>query len=172
MKKLWSIAPSAVAGLLATLCGMAAGHLVASLMRPDSSPVLAVGGTVIDLTPTPLKEFAIRQFGTNDKTILVGSVLAVTLLLAMVAGILARRRFAVGAGLLLALVVLAGAAALTRPMSEPRDVVPALATAVVGLVALWLTIRGIPRRPHSDDETSDASGPSRRVILITSGFVA
>ena len=38
--------------------------------------MLAVGSQVIDLTPTPVKEWAIAQFGTHDKTILVGSVLA------------------------------------------------------------------------------------------------
>ena len=68
---------------------MAAGHLVAALLSPSSSPVLAVGSTVIDLTPTPLKEYAVREFGTKDKAILVGSVMAVTLLLAALAGALA-----------------------------------------------------------------------------------
>ena len=53
----------ALFGVLATLVGMAAGHLVASLLNPASSPVLAVGSQVIDLTPTPLKEWAIRHFG-------------------------------------------------------------------------------------------------------------
>jgi len=59
-------------GVLATIVGVAAGHLVASLTEPAASPVLAVGSTVIDLTPTPLKEWAIAHFGTNDKTVLVG----------------------------------------------------------------------------------------------------
>ena len=57
----------ALFGVLATLVGMAAGHLVASLLNPASSPVLAVGSQVIDLTPTPMKEWAIRNFGCNDK---------------------------------------------------------------------------------------------------------
>ena len=64
------------------LVGLAAAHLVAALTVPAASPVLAVGSTVIDLTPTPMKEWAIRQFGTADKPILVGSVLVVVLLLA------------------------------------------------------------------------------------------
>lgn len=149
---------------------MAAGHMVASLMRPDSSPVLAVGATVIDLTPTPLKEYAVREFGTKDKPILVGSVMAVTLLLSMVAGVLAQRRFPTGAGLLLILVGTAGVAALTRPMAGARDIVPALSTAVVGLAVLWLMVNG-PRRPGRAPE-GEGTGPSRRVLLITSGLVA
>ena len=51
----------AAAGVLATLAGMSAGHLVAAAMNPASSPVLAVGSTVIDLTPTPMKEWAVRS---------------------------------------------------------------------------------------------------------------
>ena len=69
-------------GILATVVGMAAGHLVASLLDPASSPVLSVGSTVIDLTPTPMKEWAIRQFGTADKLILVGSVMLGAVVLA------------------------------------------------------------------------------------------
>ena len=57
----------ALYGILATLVGMAAAHLVAALTVPAASPVLAVGSTVIDLTPTPVKEWAIRTFGTADK---------------------------------------------------------------------------------------------------------
>ncbi len=107
-------------GVLATLLGVATGHLVASLTDPASSPVLAVGSTVIDLTPTPVKEWAVAQFGTKDKPILIGSVFAGVLVLSAVAGVLARRRFLLGAGLLVALVALAGAAALSRPTADRR----------------------------------------------------
>ena len=113
-------------GVLATLLGVAAAHLVAALTDPASSPVLAVGSTVIDLTPTPVKEWAVKQFGTSDKPILIGSVFAGVLVLSAVAGMLARRRFALGAGMLLGLVALAGAAALSRPTAGLADVLPAL----------------------------------------------
>lgn len=95
-------------GVLATLLGVAAGHLVAALTDPASSPVLAVGSTVIDLTPTPVKEWAVAEFGTKDKPILVGSVFAGVLVLSALAGLLARRRFVLGAGLLVVLVTAAG----------------------------------------------------------------
>ena len=78
-----------MAGIIAALAGTAAGHLVASLLVPASSPVLAVGTAVINLTPTPLKVWAVRELGSADKPVLIGSVLAGTLLLAGVAGILA-----------------------------------------------------------------------------------
>src|SRR6266540_1561479 len=62
-------------GVLATITGPAVGHLVAAATDPASSPVLAVGSTVIDLTPTPVKDWAVAEFGTKDKPILIGSVL-------------------------------------------------------------------------------------------------
>ena len=57
----------AVSGVLAAAAGMAVGHLVAAFVNPSASPVLAVGSTVIDATPTPVKEWAVQNFGTADK---------------------------------------------------------------------------------------------------------
>ncbi len=175
--------PWATAGVLATCAGMAAGHLTAASLNPSSSPVLAVGSTVIDLTPTPMKEWAIREFGTNDKPILIGSVIAVSLLLAAAAGIVARRSLVLAAGLLLALVAVAGTMAMLRPVAEPVDLLPALATAVVGLAALVGLTRTLAPRVTLRSGTSDSSTgqerlldragvPSRRGVLLASGATA
>jgi len=159
----------ALFGILATLVGVAAGHLVASLLNAASSPVLAVGSQVIDLTPTPMKEWAIERFGSNDKRVLIGSVLGGVLALAAVAGLLARRRFALGAALQLVLVGVAAFTALNRPAAEPGDVVASLATAVAGVGALWLLDRTATRAP---EPSIDAAGPSRRGVLISAGVLA
>jgi DMSO/TMAO reductase YedYZ molybdopterin-dependent catalytic subunit len=131
----------ALFGVLATLVGVATGHFVASLLNPASSPVLAVGSQVIDLTPVSLKEYAIRTFGSRDKQVLIGSVMGGVLVLAAVAGLLARRRFALGAGLQLVLVAVAGFTAMNRPTAELTDLVPSVATALAGVGALWLLDR-------------------------------
>ena len=159
----------ALFGVLATLVGVAAGHLVAALLNPASSPVLAVGSQVIDLTPTPMKEWAIEHFGSNDKRVLIGSVMGGVLALAAVAGLLARRRFALGAALQLVLVGVAAFTALNRPAAEPGDVVPSLATAVAGVGALWLLDRMATRVPAP---VTDSAGPSRRGVLIGVGVLA
>lgn len=162
-------------GILATLVGMATGHLVASLLNPASSPVLAVGSTVIDLTPTPMKEWAIRQFGSNDKIILIGSVMLGVLVFAAIAGILARRRFPLGAGMLVVLVGVAAAAALNRPAAETIDVVPSLITAIAGVGALWWLDRahrtGTLLRAPAPAE-GESSSPTRRGVLIAMGVLA
>ena len=152
-------------GVLATLVGVAAGHLVAGLTEPAASPVLVVGSTVIDLTPTPLKEWAIAQFGTHDKAVLVGSVMVGVLVLAAVAGLLARRRFAYGAALVLALVAIPAVAALTRTGAAATDVLPSLAAGGVGVGALaWLT-----RGRATGTPSEDSAAPSRRGVLVAAG---
>jgi len=160
----------ALLGLLASLVGVAAGHFVAALLDPASSPVLAVGSAVIDLTPTPVKEWAIARFGTKDKPILIGSVLLGVLALAAVAGLLARRRFRDGAALLVVLVAVAGAAVVTRPSVEVVDVVPSLVTLAAGLGALWWLDRST--RAHPERRHAEAAGPSRRGVLIAMGALA
>jgi DMSO/TMAO reductase YedYZ molybdopterin-dependent catalytic subunit len=171
----------ALAGVLAACFGMAAAHLVASLGNPAASPVYAVGSTVIDATPTPVKEWAVRSFGTADKPILIGNVLVVTLVVAGIAGVLARRRPALGLGLLGLLVALAGAAALRRPDAVASDAVPSLVAAVGGLLALWWLVRSLRTRGVAPEDT--ATGPagaqkgiqpgagSRRGFLIGSGVL-
>ena len=185
MKRDPSALKYAGAGVLATLAGMAAGHLVAATMNPASSPVLAVGSTIIDLTPTPVKEFAVREFGTRDKPILIGSVMLVTLVLAGLAGLLARRRLPLGAGLLLVLVATSGVLALRRPFAVATDAVPALAAAVVGvgvLTGLVLLIRSAgggfealaPAAPEEGEERArleTTHGASRRTVLVSSAAV-
>ncbi len=148
-------------GVLSTLVGVAAGHLVAAVTEPSSSPVIAVGSTVIDLTPTPLKEWAIRHFGTNDKTILVGSVLLGVIVLAAVAGLLARRRFAYGAGLLLALVAIPALAALSRPGASVSDLLPSIAAAITGLASFWWLDRTARTPRNSDDRHVRGPEPPR-----------
>jgi DMSO/TMAO reductase YedYZ molybdopterin-dependent catalytic subunit len=165
-----------VAGVISAVFGMAAAHLVASWGNPAASPVYAVGSTVIDATPTPVKEWAIRHFGTADKAILIGNVLLVTLVAAGVAGVIARRHPARGLGLLAVLVALAGAAALHRPDAEIVDVLPSLVAAVGGLLALWWMVRSLGGTTGPPEDTTAGPGDerppgSRRAFLIGSGVL-
>ncbi|KQT93799.1 oxidoreductase [Marmoricola sp. Leaf446] len=165
---------SFVAGLLAALGGTAAGHLVAALTNPASSPVLAVGTAVINLTPTPVKVWAVRELGSADKPVLIGSVLVVALLFAGVAGLVARRRFGLGVAMLMVLVALAGLAALVQPAAGPLDALPAVATAVVGLAVLAFLTRASggtgTRGARIDSEPG--RGASRRGFLVGAGATA
>src|SRR4051812_6353659 len=82
----------ALAGVLAAAGGVAAAELVAAVFRPEASPLLTIGGTIIDATPTPLKEFAVRTVGTYDKPLLLSGIGLVLAVLAAVIGIVGARR--------------------------------------------------------------------------------
>ncbi len=163
----------ALYGVLAALAGTGVGQLVAALNDPASAPVLAVGELVIDHTPTPVKNWAIVHFGTHDKTILVGSVLVGVLVLAGVAGLLARRAFRWGAGLLVLLVGVALYAALSRPVVRTVDAVPGILTGIVGLAVLWaLTRLETGRALVPGTTTGETAHPSRRGVLLGAAAVA
>ena len=144
-----------VIGVTTAIAGVATAHLAAALLDPASSPVLAVGSAVIDATPTPMKEWAIRTFGTADKPILLGSVLFGVLAAAGVIGIVATRRRRLGVVLLGALVLPASLAVLLRPDAAIIGLVPTLVAVVVGPATLWLLTR-----------TSTEAQGSRRTFLI------
>ncbi|PKW27643.1 molybdopterin-dependent oxidoreductase [Phycicoccus duodecadis] len=167
--------------LLATAAGAGVGHLVAGLVSPESSPVLAVGSTVIDATPTPVKEWAVANFGTNDKAILIGSVAIVTLLAAALIGVLARTRRSLGLVLIGVLALLAMAAAAFRPTSQPVDIIPGLFTAAVGVLGTQFLLGrldrvGAPATATGADaaRTAAADGTSARrtVIVAAAGLGA
>ena len=140
----------AAAGVLAAAVAMGVGQLAAGLTVAQSSPVLAVGQAAIDLTPLPVKDFAISTFGVNDKNALLVGILVVLAVFAAVIGILAVRRLALG---LLGLAVFAGiglAAALTRPTATPGYVIPTLVGTAAGAFALTRLVRaarGLGSRP-------------------------
>jgi DMSO/TMAO reductase YedYZ molybdopterin-dependent catalytic subunit len=129
----------ALVGLLAAAVSIGAAQFASGLGVPQSSPVLAVGQAAIDLTPPPVKDFAISTFGADDKTVLLGGILVVIALYAAVVGMLAVRRLAFG---LLGLAIFACIglwATLTRPTATAGYVVPTLVGAAAGAFALaWL----------------------------------
>ena len=173
-------AAHAGAGVLAGVFGMAIAHLVAALLDPASSPVLAVGAAVIDATPTPVKEWAVSHFGTADKPILIGNVLLVTVIFVAGVGVLARRRLRTAVALMALLVVLAGAAVVRRPLFSVSDLVPTLVALILGpLTLVWLTRplvgraeRPAPATPAGETAEGAHAGSSRRGVLIGSGVLA
>jgi DMSO/TMAO reductase YedYZ molybdopterin-dependent catalytic subunit len=138
MKRTWP----AFAGLVAGALTLGVATLLAGVMTSiglaagTPSPVLAVGGAFVDLTPAWLKDFAISTFGTHDKLALfVGMALFLTALCAAV-GIVGARRHTAG---LVAFVVVGAVGALavvTRPHSGSLDILPTMVGTVAGLWAL------------------------------------
>src|SRR5689334_12216150 len=89
-------AAGALAGLLAGAVALGVAELTAAVTGARGAPVVAVGEAAINLTPVPVKEFAITHFGTHDKLALVTGILVLLAGFAAVIGLLAVRRLALG----------------------------------------------------------------------------
>ena len=154
------------AGLLAAATALAVGELVSGLVRGTTSPVVSVGGFVIDHVPPSLKVYAIRTFGTNDKPALIIGTLVLLSLFAAGVGVVARRRRWLGR-VGIALFGLVGvAAALSRPAARTVDVLPSVLGALIGMCALmWLL------RAPSMSEGGSSSGVGRRTFLLSGAGV-
>jgi hypothetical protein len=138
--------PGAISGFLAAAVALGIANLVAAFVRPQASPIIAVGGAFIDRTPSALKNFAVEKFGENDKNMLLLGMYVTIALLAIVIGILAWRQVAIGvAGI--GLFGLFGAfVAITRPESHVTDIIPSIVGGIAGIVTiLWLVRSGMPR---------------------------
>jgi DMSO/TMAO reductase YedYZ molybdopterin-dependent catalytic subunit len=138
----------ALAGLLAAAVALGVGELVAGLVRPAASPVVAVGNAAITLVPESMKEFAIRTFGERDKLALVVGVLAVVALYAVLVGLVALRDRRAGALGVALFGVVGVVAAVTRPSAGALDGLPSLLGALVAVPTLLLLIAPLtaPRR--------------------------
>jgi DMSO/TMAO reductase YedYZ molybdopterin-dependent catalytic subunit len=128
----------ALIGLLAAGIAVGVGEIVAAFVRPAASPVIAVGNRFILLTPEPVKRWAIRQFGVNDKYALLAGIYVGIALLAVVVGLLASRRLVYGLIGIGALGAVGGYSALTAHAHQGGDIVPSVLGAAAGVGALIL----------------------------------
>ncbi|MFF3443530.1 molybdopterin-dependent oxidoreductase [Streptosporangium sp. NPDC002721] len=135
---------SALIGLVSGAIAVGVSLLVAGLVKPAAFPVVAVGNAVVDLTPAPLKEWAIRTFGESDKTVLLAGILLILAAIAAALGRAAVRDLRYGLTGLAVFGLIGIAAVLTRPGSGPMDVVPTLAGVGAAMLALrWLVRRSL-----------------------------
>ena len=157
----------ALTGVAAAGAAVGVGHLVAALVNPVSSPLLAVGSALIDAAPTPAKEFAVRTFGTADKPILVSGVAVVLVVFGAVVGLIAWRRPRIAAAAIGLLGVAGAGAALTR--GPWTDAIPSVVAGVVGVLALHLlSTRPVPD-PALGTALDAARGRSRRNLFVALG---
>jgi DMSO/TMAO reductase YedYZ molybdopterin-dependent catalytic subunit len=158
----------AIAGLVAGGAGLAVGELVAVATGEASAPVTAVGTWAISITPTWLEQFAIRHFGSNDKTVLLTGVYATVAVLAAVDGVLARIRLTLAAVSTALVGGIGAVVAVTRPTAHASWLLPSLlAGFAAALVLCWLTLLP-PREPGAFAE----SGERRRFVIGALGTAA
>ena len=150
----------AVSGLLSVAIGLGVGEVAAAWVRPEASPVVVVANRFILLTPQWLKELAIRQFGTHDKTALGVGIFTFLAIFAAIVGWRATVRWWEG----LAGVALFGAigvyCALTDHVARGTDVIPAVLAALATAAALLRLVERIP--PPAPGVVSERAAASVR----------
>jgi len=178
----------AVAGVLAAGAALGVGQFVAGLTGASGSPVVVVGELQIDFTPPWLKNFAITEFGADDKLALVSGIVVVLAAFAAVVGTAATRRMAYGMAGIAVFGAVGLTAAATRPEATVASLLPTLAATAAAVAALYLLIPLVrppelpaPARAVSYDpmtgeteppDTGGSEGPPRRRFLAAGAATA
>ena len=159
-------------GLLSAAAAVAVGEIAAAFTAElgasaPNAPVVAVGEWAIQLSPPWLKEAAIRQFGTHDKTALLTGVYLGIAAISALAGVIARRHLGLASGLAAVFGLTGLIAAVTRPAAGSGSWLPALtAGAATILVLRGLTVYSlVPRGPAAEPEPGDR----RRLLAALAG---
>ncbi len=163
----------ALAGALAAALAFGATELFAGLVTGGPSLIVAVGGSVIDLSPKFARDFAIAVFGVNDKLALLLGIVAIGIGLGAVLGVVGQRRFWVAQLGFVAFGVAAAAAGVADPLLSPLMALVGAALAVVlGLGSLALLLRALSESPPLPARDPRLLEFSRRTFLRLAGVVA
>ena len=184
----------AVAGVLAAGVALGVGQLVAGLTGASGSPVVVVGELQIDFTPPWLKNFAITEFGADDKLVLVTGIVVVLGAFAALVGAAATRRMAYGMAGIAVFAAVGLTAAATRPDATVASLLPTLAAtaSAVAVLHLLVPLARPPARPVAravsydpvtgpaetglaetwEPELTAAEGPPRRSFLAAGAAAA
>ncbi|MGK2867249.1 MAG: molybdopterin-dependent oxidoreductase [Mycobacterium sp.] len=158
-----------LSGVAAAAVTLGVSALVAVPLGASADARNAIGSTVIDLTPGPVKEWAIQTFGTSDKLFLTVMVLLVVAVLAAIAGLVERRRAPIGS-VMIAVAATAGCVAvLTRPGSAPVDIIPTAVGGLAGILALRFLTSG--RLTDGTAHEAAEADPGRRLSLAALGLL-
>ncbi|MET8152636.1 molybdopterin-dependent oxidoreductase [Actinoplanes sp. NPDC049668] len=168
---------AALAGVAAAGVAIGVAEVVAVLTGPLSSPLLAVGGVVVDNVPGPVKDAGIAVFGTHDKTaLIVGTVILLGGYAALLGLVALRSRAAALAGVALfgAIGVLA---AVTRHGAGLTAALPSIVATIVAALALFYLVRlAVTAEPAPAEpapaEPAPAQENRRRFLLAVGGAAA
>jgi DMSO/TMAO reductase YedYZ molybdopterin-dependent catalytic subunit len=160
----------AMAGIAAAAVALGVTQLLAAFAGPNADSRTAIGAVVIDVTPGPLREWAITTFGTADKLVLSILVLAVIAIIAAVAGSMERRRVPIGSAAIV-LAGIAGSAAVLSRGGSIGDVVPTVVGTLCGIAVLRLLTSGRFTDEPAQRQEADEPDRGRRLSLLTLGLL-
>ncbi|GAC1374207.1 MAG: molybdopterin-dependent oxidoreductase [Acidimicrobiales bacterium] len=160
-----------LAGIAAAAVALGVTQLVAVAFGPQADARTAVGSAVIDLTPGPVKEWAIQNFGTADKLMLSILVLGVIALVAAATAQWESRRVPVGSAAIVIAGIVGCAAVLSRAAANAADVVPTVVGTICGVAVLRLLVSGRFTDAPAQAEDTGSADRGRRLSLVTLGFI-
>ena len=158
---------AALAGVAAAAVALGLGELLAVIVAPRSSPLVAVGGVVVDKVPEGGKDLAIRLFGTHDKLALQVGTVVVLLLIAAGVGIAGRYKLwygYLGIGLFGVIGLLA---AVTRAGAHASWAIPTLLATAAAAATLRYLLGQLG--PTTDPAPTRIGDVDRRRFLTAAG---
>jgi len=161
-----------VVGLLTAGVGLGVGELAAVFVRPEASPVIAVGNRVITLTPGSVKRNAIESVGSNDKALLISGIIIIVALYGLLVGKLALRDIRYGFVGVAVFGAIGVYCAITADASRGTDVIPSIVAAIGAAAALWLLVFMAGGDQRKASEPAEMSGTDRRHFLQGSAALA
>ena len=172
-------------GLTAAALGVGVGELFGGLVARAGSPVVAVGGLVIDNVPPAVKDWAIENLGKNDKVALVAGTLIILAGLGAGLALVARRRPSVAVVVVILVSLVGVIATKSQTLAGPVEAaIPSLVGAAAAIVALALLrsrAAGVPAPATTSEDARDGGAdrthlddfvdglPPRRDFLIGTG---
>ncbi len=127
-----------ILGIVTALVALGVAQVVAAIISSQAgAPVNAVGELSIDHAPPSVKNFAIREFGSSDKTVLVWGIRGVLIIFAAVIGVMAVRRLWLGMTGLAVFIAVGIVAAESQPTSTIGDAFPTVVGGLVAALFLW-----------------------------------
>ncbi len=162
----------AAAGLLSAAAGVGASMIASVIVGGAPTPITAVGSRVIDATPGAVKDWAIKNLGTNDKPFLLTGIFTAIALLAAITGILAwrSRRAALALTTLLGLIGLVAAYTDRTTLVGPvAKMAPAIVALVVSVGFLYLFTRHWTTSPTTVAQPAEEAAP---LVAVGAGSTA
>jgi DMSO/TMAO reductase YedYZ molybdopterin-dependent catalytic subunit len=163
-----------LAGVAAAAVALGVTQIVAVLFGPHADSRTAVGAAVIDLTPGPVREFAIQILGTADKLFLTVMVLVVAGAIAAATAVYETSRIPLGSIAIVAAGVAGCAAVLSRPGASRMDIVPTIAGTVCAVAVLRLLVSrrsGGGAKAPENPEAEQTPDRDRRGWVLALGFL-
>jgi DMSO/TMAO reductase YedYZ molybdopterin-dependent catalytic subunit len=172
-----AVAPSnerMIAGVAAASVSLGVAELVGIPFGARADARTAIGSVAVDLTPGPVKEWAIQTLGSLDKLFVAIAVLVMIAAIAAIAGTLETQRRPLGSAMIAAAGVLGCIAVMSRPGATALDTIPTVAGTACGVAALRLLTRqfrpGMGGPEDKADHDEPDAGRRRFVVVGLLGF--